>query len=265
MALAIYPLYLSPASLGQDYDTSSQPITAVGGVAPYSFSVSGNLPVGISFNTATATIAGRPLVADQYANNGAAGGLTGPAFIPVLANPSTFTISVTDSTTPIPLTASITYTLPVGVFSEDEALSVYEMLGAAYGSDWYIVLADMGTRQIKIGDIGNAAFGGVRLIINAYLNSSTQGMLRRLREYITEFDKIKLIVQKQINGSVDGITGINNSFQEKKQALLLLAKSVLPAYSRAEVDARFAHKGGSDFTGNITGSGSTGGSVTLQR
>jgi hypothetical protein len=270
MALAIYPLNLSPATLGQNYDTNAQPITAVGGVAPYTWSISGSLPVGLTFSASTAStaiIAGRPLVADQYQSSGDLAATLPPAFVPVLANPSTFTISVADSTPVTPLTATQAYTINVGVFSEDETISVFEMLSATYVGDYYIVLSDLGTRNVKIGDIGNAAFGGVRLVINAYLNSMTNGMLRRLRQYVTEWDRIKLIVQKQKAGSVDGVTGIFNDFQEKKMALLLLAKTCLPAYSRAEIEARQAHHGGSDFTGNITGNsnGSGFGTATLER
>ena len=273
MPLAIYPLTLSPAAVGYDYDTSHQPITAVGGVAPYTWSVSGDLPVGLSFNgtlsqpnNVTAAIAGRPYVADQYTNPSNVV-VPGPSFVPYVVNPSTFTVSVTDSTTPVALTATQQYTIPVGLFGEDETISIYEMLKACYGSDWYIVMSDLGTRTIRIGDIGNAAFGGIRLCINAYLNSYTNGMVRRMRKYIEEFDKIKLIVQEQKNGSVDGVTGINNSFKEKVMKLLEIVKTILPAMSRAEVEARQAHHGGSDFTGSVTGAmnGSGFGSATLER
>jgi len=263
MALAIYPLQLSPAALGQNYDTTQTPITAVGGTAPYTWSISGNLPVGVSFDTSTAIIAGRPLVADQYSSPSNVA-IPAPPFVPSVENPSTFTISVTDSAAQ---TATQQYTIPVGLFCEDETISIYEMLKACYGSDWYIVMSDLGTRTVRIGDIGNAAFGGIRLTINAYLNSYTQGMVRRMRGYVEEYDRIKLIVQEQKNGSVDGITGINNSFKEKVMKLLELVKTILPAMTRAEVEARLGHQGGSDFTGTVTGgmNGSGFGTATLER
>lgn len=270
MAVAIYPLQLSPSALGLNY--TSEVIQAVGGVAPYTFQVTGDLPPGIFANIVIPnqlTLAGRPVIADQYASSGGVTPiLQSPAFVPVLVNPSTFTVTVTDSTPVTPLTASISYTLPVGVYNEDEAISAYEMLKANYSSDWYIVMGDMGTRNIKIGDIGNAGFGGIRLVINAYLNSQTAGEVKRMRYYIRQFDRYKLVVQEQKDGSVEGITGINLSFQQKLCKILELSKSCLPAYTRAEVEARQAHKGGSDFTGSITaGPGGTGsaGSVRLSR
>ena len=263
MSIQIYPLQLSPTTLGMDYQ--SETIMAIGGTAPYRFVVSGQLPPGVFANTAVTsqlTLAGRPVLADQYANSGGAGlpVLSGPAYVPVLQNPSTFTVTVTDA---VAATATQVYTLPVGVLSEDEAISVYEMLKACYGSDWYIVMSDMGTRTIKIGDIGNAGFGGIRLVINAYLNSSTAGMIKRQRKYIREFDRLKLLVQEQSNASVSGITGINYSFKEKLMKLLELAKTTLPACTRAEVEARQAHGGGSDFTSTVTG-GKSGGSNNIR-
>ena len=130
MSLALYPLQLSPAAVGQGYVMGAQPLTPVGGVAPFTWSVSaGSLPVGLDLNTAaggtgktSAVIEGTPRVADQY---------TYPpqTQIPSLVNPSTFEITVTDSSSP-PQSVTMQYTMPVGVFSERQAISIYEMLDA---------------------------------------------------------------------------------------------------------------------------------------
>jgi hypothetical protein len=266
MAINIYPLNLSPAALGVAYNTGSiQPITAVGGTPPYTWSIiSGSLPVGLNLitsGTQAGQITGVPLVADQY--SAGSGPPTTPAWSPLLVNPSTFTLKATDSTA---ATATIVYNIPVGLFNEEECISIFEMLKACWTSDWYIVMSDIGTRTVKIGDIGNAAFGSIRLAINAYLNNMTFGETKRLRTYIREFDILKLQVQNQKNGSVDGLTGVSYFPQEKLMKLLELSKTVLPAYSNAEVSARFAHHGGSGYTGTVTGSGQgNGGFVTLSR
>jgi hypothetical protein len=76
------PLSISTTSLpngtvGTQY---SAPITAIGGVYPYTWSViSGTLPTGLSLNSSTGTISG----------------------MPVLAANSSFTVQVTDSETPV--------------------------------------------------------------------------------------------------------------------------------------------------------------------
>lgn len=260
MAIQIYPLQLSPATLNQQYQ--SEPIMAIGGTAPYTFSIlSGNLPLGINADTSATSpnqqlvLAGKALIPDQYTSSGGPA-INGPAFVPVIANPSTFVVQARDN---LGETATIQYTIPVGVYSEDEAISVFEMLKACYGSDWYIVMSDMGTRNVKIGDIGNAAFGGIRLVINAYLNSQTQGMIRRLRYYIRQFDRLKLLTSVQKNGELAGIKGIDFAFEDKLAKVLENSKTVLPAYTRSEVEARFGHMGGSDFTGSITSSRIDGG------
>ena len=248
-ALAIYPETLPPAALGQQYLTKDQPLTAVGGVGTVTFSItSGALPPGLTLNTSIAGqayIEGQPRVADCY-------GYTPTTVLPYVKNPSTFTITATDSSSP-PQTASNEYTIPVGVFSEDHAISIYEMLNAVYGTDWYIVMSDLGTRMIRIGDLGSPAFGGLRLMVNCYLNKMTPGMIKRLKGYIKTFDEIKLIAQKQQGGNIGPITGIDMDWERKLQKLLGLVKTCLPALTRAEVEAREAHHGGSDSTGSVAG------------
>ena len=252
--LALYPLQLSPAALGQQYVMEDAPLTPVGGVAPYTWAVTGNLPVGLDLNTAgggtgktSAVIEGTPRIADQY-------DYQPTTAIPYVVNPSSFTVTVTDSSTPA-LTASNTYTIPVGVFSERQSISIYEMLDAAYGFDYYVVMSDMGSREIRIGDIGSPAFGGLRLITNALLAQFTQGMIDVMLEHIHEWDKIKRIFVDQQQGSVSDITGLYNKIGDRKSGLLRRFKNILPAYTLAEVNARKAHGGGMDITATKAGGG----------
>jgi hypothetical protein len=153
----------------------------------------------------------------------------------------------------------------VGIFTEEQAISISEILRSAYDLDWYLVMSDMGTRNVRIGDIGNAAQGGLRLMVNAVLSMFTQGMVNRMKYYICEWDKVKLIYQKQVNGGVDGITGIHMDWaKDKKTGIIELVKTILPAYSRAEVIARQTHMGGSDFTGTVSAAGGGSSHVMLQ-
>lgn len=266
MALVIYPNFISPATVGQPF--TSEPFVVEGGTAPYTWTVTGSLPPGITYATqGSATpgqgsqllISGKALVADQYVNDP-------QKSIPTILNASTFTITVTDS---LLATASLTVTIPVFLFSEDEVISVYEMLRASYQvqdptlSNYYIAMSNMGTMFMNIGEIGAMLFGSLTLILNAYLNNFTQGMHRRLRGYIRIWDQIKLISQSQENGSVDSITGLNNSWQLKRQLLLENVKTILPAFTLAEINARNAHLGGSDFTGSIAGADGGDGSLSV--
>lgn len=251
MALALYPLQLSPAAVGQPYVMLTQPLTPVGGVAPYTWVLTGNLPVGLDLNTAaggtnktSAVIEGTPRIADQYAY---------PASnaMPILQNASTFSIQVTDTNG---LTVTNTYTIPVGVFSERQAISIYEMLCACYSVDYYVIMGEMGTRNIRIGDIGSAAFGGLRLITNALLANFSQGMIETMLEHIHEWNQIKRVFVNQMGGSISDITGLNNKIGDRKAGLFMRLKTILPAYTLAEVNARQKHGGGNDFTGSVAGS-----------
>lgn len=62
-AITIAPASLSSAQVGVAYN---QAFSASGGVAPYTFSVTGSLPAGISFNAATATVSGTPTAAGTF-------------------------------------------------------------------------------------------------------------------------------------------------------------------------------------------------------
>ena len=254
MTLALYPLQLSPAALGQGYLMSDQPLTPVGGVAPFTWTLAGSLPPGLDLNTAiggtgktSAVIEGTPRVADQY-------DYKPTTAIPFVVNPSTFEITVTDSSTPA-LTVTNTYTMPVGVFSERQAISIYEMLDAAYGFDYYVVMSDMGSREMRIGDIGSPAFGGLRLVTNALLAQFTTGMIEVMLEHIHEWDMIKRVFMDQQGGAVSDITGLNNKISDRKSGLLRRFKNLLPAYTLAEVKARQAHGGGMDITNAKPGGG----------
>ena len=243
MTLALYPLTLSPATLGQPYLNNNAPLTPVGGTGPYTLASSaGALPLGLSLGTPAGLIVGTPRVADQY-------DYAPTTYMPYVVNPSSFTITVTDS---LGATASNQYTLPVGVFSERQAISIYEMLMAAYGNDYYVVMSDMGSRNIRIGDIGSPAFGGLRLITNALLNQFTDGMIERMLEHIAEWDRIKPIYQTQQAGAVGDVNGLSMDWGNKRAGLLGRLKTILPAYTLAEVRARQAHGGGNDFTGAVT-------------
>ena len=257
MAINIYPLTLSPATLGQDYGMGPAGIVPSGGTAPYSFSITGGaLPPGMQLATSSdglyACISGQPLVADNYKY---------VDFKPQLQNPCNFTITATDS---LAATGSVTYKLPVFVFSESDTISIYEMVSAVYPVDWYVVSDVMGSREIRIGDIGDPAMGGIRLVINAMLSQYTGGMIARMRQYVGDWDRIKLIAITQQSGSVDGISGVNMDWQKKRQLLLGLMKTIFPAFSLAEVKARQQFGGGQSFVGS-PGAGSSGGHVELSR
>ena len=255
MTLALYPLQLSPATLGQPYSNNDAPLTPVGGTAPYTLALTaGALPVGLSLGTPAGLIVGTPRVADQY-------DYKPTTAIPFVVNPSTFTITVTDHAG---ATASVQYTMPVGIFSERQAISIYEMLCACYSQDYYVVMNDMGSRQMRIGDIGSPAFGGLRIITNALLSQFTSGMVDVMLEHIHEWDQIKRIFQNQENGSVSDITGLSSKIGDRKSGLFMRLKTILPAYTLAEVKARQNHGGGNDFTGDVAGSGA-GGNVEFVR
>jgi hypothetical protein len=255
MPISVYPLVLSPATRGQAYSDPDTPqLVAQGGTAPYTWTViAGALPPGLALSTA-GVIAGVPVVADQY---------TFPATqqYPTIANPCTFTVTATDA---LSATGSQQYTLPVGQFTEDEAISVYEMLGAIYPTDYYVVMENQGARYIRIGNIASNAWGGIRLIINCYLAQMSAGQARRLRLHITEWDTIKLIAQRQNNGAVDGISGITHDWEDKRKLLLALVKTILPVITQAEYEARENRHGGRDSVGSVS-AGGRGGYVKLER
>jgi len=72
----------------------SSPLSASGGIPPYTYSIVGSLPAGLSLsNTATGAIAGTPTT----------------------AGPVTFTAKVTDSTLPVPVTATSPALCPITV------------------------------------------------------------------------------------------------------------------------------------------------------
>lgn len=249
MTLALYPLQLSPATLGQLYSNGDTPLTPVGGTGPYTLAITaGALPIGMSLGTPQGLITGTPRVADQY-------NYAPTTAIPYIVNPATFTVTVTDSLLAI---ASNQYTIPVGIFSERQAISIYEMLCACYSQDYYVVMNDMGSRQMRIGDLGTPAFGGLRMITNALLSQFTKGMVETMLEHIREWNQIKRIFVDQQGGAVSDITGLNAKIGDRKAGLFMRLKTILPAYSLAEVRARQNHGGGNDFTGSVAGSGGGG-------
>lgn len=268
MALAIYPLSLSPASIVVPY--TSEPIIPYGGVAPYHWTFSGDLPLGITLNDETVknatqvVLSGKPVIPDQYSQEETSS--------PRILNPSTFTLSVTDSTPTTPQVASITYTIPVYKFTEAECISTMQLISAVYqivagsnfAQNYYMQISEMGTRTIKIGDIGDPVYGGITNAVNAYLSYFTFGQCKALREVICLWDGLKFQTQTQMNGSVGPITGLSNDPEKARQQLIGIAKSLLPCFTRAEIDARFNRGGGSDSVGSATGQGGSS-SVMLSR
>ncbi|WP_245626443.1 putative Ig domain-containing protein [Stenotrophomonas ginsengisoli] len=87
-ALALGPGSLPAATAGSAY---SQALQASGGIAPYVYSVSGNLPAGMSFDPASGTLSGTPTDAGSFV----------------------LVISASDSTGGAPATVSTNYTLNV--------------------------------------------------------------------------------------------------------------------------------------------------------
>jgi len=86
--IKIAPATLPDGTVGVAY---SQPLTATGGTAPYTWSISaGTLPAGLALDTATGIISGTPTTAGA----------------------SNFTVSVSDSAT-TPRTASLAYTITI--------------------------------------------------------------------------------------------------------------------------------------------------------
>ena len=255
MSVTVYPLELSPATLGQPYSDPDAPqLVATGGTAPYTWAVTvGALPAGLSLNPTTGVIAGAPVLADQYVY------ATGQQY-PTIIQQASFTVTATDDAA---ATGSRAYTLPVGLFSEDETISIYEMLGAVYPSDWYVMMDNQGTRYLRIGNIASSQWGGIRLIINCYLFSMKRGEVKRMREHIVKWDRIKNIALEQTNGAVSDITGLNNNWENERKLLLANVKVLLPVMTRADYEAKENRGGPRDSVGSV--SGGRGGGVTLQR
>ena len=254
MSIEVYPLNLSPATLGKAYSDPDAPqLVATGGTAPYTWAVSaGALPAGLSLSTA-GILAGVPVLADQYVY------ATGQQY-PTISNQAAFTVRATDA---LGAVGTRDFTLPVGLFSEDETISIYEMLGAIYPTDYYVIMDSQGTRYLRIGNIASSAWGGIRLIINCYLFSMTRGQVRRMREHIHKWDKIKMIALEQTNGAVSDITGLNNNWENERKLLLALVTVLLPVITKAAYEAKEARGGPRDSVGSV--SGGRGGGVTLQR
>ena len=255
MSVTVYPLQLSPGALGTPYSDPDAPqLVATGGTAPYTWAVSaGALPAGLSLHPTTGVIAGVPVLADQYVY------AVGQQY-PTISHQAAFTITATDDAA---ATGSQAYTLPIGLFTEDETISIFEMLGAVYPSDWYIMMDSQGTRYLRIGNIASSQWGGIRLIINCYLFGMTRGAVRRMREHVVKWDKIKNIALEQTNGAVSDITGLNNNWENERKLLLANVKVLLPVMTKAECDAKDNRGGPRDSIGSV--SAGRGGGVTLTR
>jgi hypothetical protein len=88
-ALDISPDVLPDGTIGVAYETTV--LSVAGGTSPYSWSITGDLPDGLTFDTVTATLSGTPTVAGAF----------------------TFSITVEDSTTLINLSTTNEYTVTV--------------------------------------------------------------------------------------------------------------------------------------------------------
>jgi outer membrane autotransporter protein len=91
LTIAAPSLTLTPATVpaGTAGTAYSQVFTASGGIAPYTYTLTGALPAGLTFNAATRTLGGTPTVAGTF----------------------NFSVTATDSTTGTAGTVTIAYTL----------------------------------------------------------------------------------------------------------------------------------------------------------
>jgi large repetitive protein len=91
LTIAAPTLTLTPATVpaGTAGTAYSQTFTASGGIAPYTYTLTGALPAGLTFNPATGTLGGTPTVAGTF----------------------NFSVTATDSTTGTAGTVTIAYTL----------------------------------------------------------------------------------------------------------------------------------------------------------
>lgn len=137
----ILTLYITTASLPDSYVTGTynETLTAAGGVTPYTWSLSGTLPSGLSLATATGVISGTPDTAGDY----------------------TFTVEVLDSDTPA-ATDSTGFTIHI-----DEELQItttsplpYAINGIAYSET---LSATGGTGPYTWSEAGGALPTGLSL------------------------------------------------------------------------------------------------------
>lgn len=159
----------------------------------------------------------------------------------------------------IPADPSIPTQTPINDF---EAISIYEMLGAIYSSDYYLAMDDIGSRIITIGQLGSPNQGGLRISVNTYITTNLGNtQIYALRQYICVWDKIKLSnIQISAGNIGEAISGLSASPEEKVSKLLRLVKTLLPAITPNEYAQRKANGGVIDSYGggkanNQSGSG----------
>ncbi|HEV2396264.1 MAG TPA: Ig domain-containing protein, partial [Candidatus Sulfotelmatobacter sp.] len=116
------PLSVSPSSLpqGQTATPYSTQLSASGGIAPYTWSItSGQLPPGLTFNPANSKITGTP----------------------ILVTTSTFTVQVSDSENP-PATLSTNYSITITAGTNNDSLITgeYSFLFQGFDSDGAVAL-----------------------------------------------------------------------------------------------------------------------------
>lgn len=145
-----------------------------------------------------------------------------------------------------------------GPVTDLEAAFIYEMLGAVYSSDSYLVMDSQGTRLITIGELGSPNQGGLRIGVNTYITANLgNSQLYLLRQYICIWNKVKLSNTQINNGSVGAsINGISSSPEDKVQKVLRLVKVLLPAITVAEYKARNSNEGGVSSVNGGGGAGS---------
>jgi hypothetical protein len=137
-------LGIAPSSLGgaQQFNSYSQTFTGTGGVAPYSFSITGGtIPSGLTFDAPTATLSGTPDTTGSYS----------------------FTMQVTDSSTPT-RSGTVSYTIDItfrpvlnGTItlltnsSQKQTRIRVTRDGTAGGTQTYVVALSAGTEDTTTG------------------------------------------------------------------------------------------------------------------
>jgi hypothetical protein len=155
---------------------NSGPMTVSGGTAPYTYSVVGTLPAGLSLNTSTGAISGTPTAAGTFtvkvtdANGAASSGCAitiNAALTATCAAVTTGEVNVAFNSGPMtvsggtaPYTYSVVGTLPAG-------LSLNTSTGAISGTP-----TAAGTFTVKVTDANGAASSGCAITINAALSAT---------------------------------------------------------------------------------------------
>lgn len=106
-ALSVTTTNLSEGFVGQAYTANpySTTVTAIGGIAPYTWSNTGTLPTGLSLGTGTGTLTGTPTVAATYGSlvftvTDSASTMASSGSLTIVVAPTALSISTSPSTCP---------------------------------------------------------------------------------------------------------------------------------------------------------------------